>query len=477
MSRNLAGNNRHPDSNQQPGHRIPPQSLESEEAVLGGILLNNEVLDLAMERLKPEDFYRSAHRAIFDAMCSLAERNEPVDVVTLSQELRTHGTLDESGGLDNLSRLSSSVPSSANLEYYSRVVRQMSLRRKAIHEASRVIEDAFNLEGDVEEFLDTAEQRILGVSDYRVNPSFHRIGDVVQDSIKLVEHLYDKQEAVTGVTSGFTKLDEKTAGFQASDLIIIAARPSMGKTALALSMCQYAGIDTHNAIALFSLEMSKEQLVMRMLCSAAKVDSSRVRTGNLGERDFPKLVDSASRLAEAPIFIDDTPALTVTEMRAKCRRLNRDTPLSLIIVDYLQLMRSPAYSSSREQEISDISRSLKALAKELNIPVIALSQLNRSLESRDDKRPRMSDLRESGAIEQDADVIMFIYRDEVYNPESIDKGVAELIISKQRNGPTGTVRTAFVPNLTLFANLDERDESDDLEVGEIDLSELAADLF
>jgi replicative DNA helicase len=457
--------------------RRPPHSIESEEAVLGGILLNNEVIDLALERLQAADFYRGDHRCIFEAMAALCERNEPVDVVTLSQELRSRGTLEESGGMENLARLSSAVPSSANVGYYARVVREMALRRKSIHECSKVIEDAFNLESDVEEFLDGAEQKILGVSDFRATNSLSPVSDVIPDAVKTIEELYDKKDAVTGVPTGFTRLDEMTAGFQPSDLIIIAARPSMGKTALALSIAQHAGIEDGKAIAIFSLEMSKEQLVMRMLCSTAKVDSKKVRTGDLGERDFPKIVEAASKIADAPVYIDDTPSLPVAEMRAKCRRLHRQTPLSLVVVDYLQLMRSPAYASSREQEISDISRSLKALAKELSIPVIALSQLNRSLESRTDKRPIMSDLRESGAIEQDADVIMFIYRDEVYNEDSPDKGVAELIISKQRSGPIGIVRSAFIPHLTLFANLDEREESDASGPDEIDLSDLDMDFF
>jgi replicative DNA helicase len=331
----------------------------------------------------------------------------------------------------------------------------MALRRRAIHEASSIIQEAFNVGSEVDEFLDATEQKILSISDYRVRPAFYKVGDVVQDSIKLVEKLYDQKEPVTGVPTGLEKLDLKTAGFQPSDLIIIAARPSMGKTALALNIAQYVGTHRKKGVAVFSLEMSKEQLVLRLLCSEARVDNSKVRTGHLGERDFPRLVDAASRIAEAPVFIDDSPAITVTELRAKARRLNREHPLSLIVVDYLQLMRSPGYSHSREQEISDISRSLKALAKELSVPVIALSQLNRSVESRNDKRPVMSDLRESGAIEQDADIIMFIYRDEVYNQQSPDKGVAELIISKQRTGPTGTVRVAFSPEFTRFDSLDE----------------------
>jgi len=457
-------------SNQE--SRVPPHSVEAEEALLGGILLDNEAINVAVERVRPEDFYRAANRAIFSAMMALADKREPIDIVTLSNQLRGMGLLEESGGLEQLSRLSSSAPSAANVAYYARVVKEMSIRRRVIHEASEIISQAFQLEGEVEDFLDSTEQRILGVADFRISPSFFRVSELVQDSIKLVERLYDQKEPVTGVPSGFDKLDLLTAGFQPSDLIIIAARPSMGKTSLALCISAYVGIHCRRPVAIFSMEMSKEQIVLRMLCSEARVDNSKVRTGHLGERDFPKLVDSASKLAESAIFIDDTPAIPIAELRAKARRLHREVGLALIVVDYLQLMRSPAYSQSREQEISDISRSLKSLAKELNVPVIALSQLNRMVETRTDKRPVMSDLRESGAIEQDADIIMFVYRDEVYNPDSPDKGVAELIISKQRTGPTGVVRLAFAPEFTRFDRLEEREEVSEIAAGEMEESDV-----
>jgi replicative DNA helicase len=435
--------------------RIPPHSIEAEESVLGAILIDNEAINTALEKLIAEDFYRGSNRAIFSAMMALSERREPIDIITLSQQLRQMSLLDESGGVDNLSRLAANVPSSAHVGFYAKVVKEMALRRRVIHTASEAVREAFLVEGDVEEFLDSVEQRFLKVSEYRVRPSFYRVGEIVSESIKMVERLYDQKEPVTGVPTGFKVLNQITAGFQPSDLIILAARPSMGKTALALSMAQWVGIHEHRPVAVFSLEMSKEQIVLRMLCSEARVGNTKVRTGHLGERDFPRLVDAASKIADAAIFIDDTPALSITEMRAKARRLHLETPLSLIVVDYLQLMRSPTYSHSREQEISDISRSLKALAKELNIPVLALSQLNRSVESRTDKRPVMSDLRESGAIEQDADLIMFIYRDEVYNEDSQDKGVAEIILSKHRSGAIGTVRVAFSPEFTRFDNLEE----------------------
>jgi len=438
--------------------KLPPHSVEAEESVIGGILLDNDALNVALEIIRDEDFYRPAHQVIFSAMIALWEKREPIDVITLSQKLRSLGMLDTIGGLEELTRLATMVPSAANVTFYARLVKEFGLRRRVIREATEIVADAFSSEGEIEEFLDTVEQRILGISDCRISPAFHKAGDVVQESIKIIEQLYDRKELVTGVSSGFKDLDKMTAGFQPSDLIIIAARPSMGKTTFALNIASHIGIPNNDsakstAVALFSLEMSKEQLVLRMLCSLADVDNAKVRTGHLGDRDFPRLVDAASRIAEGKVFIDDTGGLTITELRAKCRRLHKEHPLSLIIVDYLQLMRSPAYSKFREQEISDISRSLKALAKELHVPVIALSQLNRSVESRENKRPQMSDLRESGAIEQDADIIMFIYRDEVYHQDTPDKGVAEILISKQRNGPVGTVRLAFLPHTTNFAPL------------------------
>lgn len=463
--------------------RVPPHSVEAEESVLGAIMLDQEAINLVLEKIKPEDFYRLPYRAIFQAMLRLTERREPIDPVTMTNELRALGLFEQSGGLDALNRLASLVPSSANVSYYASIVREMSIRRKVIHEASQSIEQAFKIDQDFVEFLDSTEQRILGVSDLRAGTSFYRIGEVVQDSIKTIEKLYDRKEAVTGVPTGFKNLDLITAGLQPSDLVIIAARPSMGKTSLALSIAQWVGIHKQIPTALFSLEMSKEQLVLRMLCAEARVENSKVRTGHLGERDFPKLVEAASHLAEAPIYIDDTAAMPILELRAKARRLARECDLGLLVVDYLQLMKSPTYSKSREQEIADISRSLKALAKELNIPIVALSQLNRSVESRTDKRPLMSDLRESGAIEQDADIIMFIYREEVYNdqPEEKDKGVAELIIAKHRSGPTGTVRLAFSPEFTRFDNLEERfgteDAPSDSGFEEITINDFDQDLI
>ena len=439
------------------GPRVPPHSIEAEESVLGSVLLDNQAINVCLESIRAEDFYRSSYQTIFEAMVALTDRREPIDSITLGQQLRSMGQLDAVGGAQTLSFLASSVPNAANVAYYAKAIKEMSIRRRIISESSDIINSAFEMEGTIEDFVDTAEQRILGVSDLRTSSAFSKVGDIVAESVKLIEKLYDQKEPVTGVPCGLEKLDKMTAGFQPSDLIIVAARPAMGKTALTLGMAQYVGIYCRKPVAFFSLEMSKEQLVLRMLCSESRINNSNVRTGNLAERDFSRLIEGASRIADAEIYIDDTPALTITELRAKARRLARDKDLGLIVVDYLQLLRSPAYSHSREQEISDISRSLKALAKELHVPVISLSQLNRSVESRNDKRPMMSDLRESGAIEQDADIIMFIYRDEVYNKESPDKGVAELIIAKQRSGPTGAVRVAFSGEFTRFDNLDESD--------------------
>ncbi|RMD87227.1 MAG: replicative DNA helicase [Candidatus Dadabacteria bacterium] len=460
--------------------RTPPNSMEAEESLLGGILIDNDSINSAMEVIVSEDFYKPAHRKIFEAMAALSEKGEPIDIVTLSAKLRSLNYLEECGGIEYLSKLASITPASAHVGYYARLVKAAAIRRRLIHEAIEIINGSYAEECDIEDYLDEVEQRILQISDYKIRPSFYEIGSIVKDSIGHVEKLYEQKEPVTGVASGFRDLDKITAGFQPSDLIIIAARPSMGKTSLALGIVQHVGVHQGKPVALFSMEMSKEQLVLRILCSEARVDGSGVRTGNLKEKDFPRLVEAASRVADAPIYIDDTPALTVAELRAKSRRLHKEHPLSLIVVDYLQLMRSPAFSSiSREQEISDISRSLKALAKELNIPVIALSQLNRSVESRNDKRPLMSDLRESGAIEQDADVIAFIYRDEFYNKETEDKGVAEIIISKQRNGPTGVVKLTFTPEYTRFDDFIDRDDIGYIEEdgSEFEFSDSADDLF
>ena len=437
------------------GGRIPPHNVEAEEAVLGGILLDNRQIDTALEIAKPDDFYRAATAAIYRGMVSVNDRREPIDLVTLSGELRAQGTFEQSGGIENLSRLSSMTPSASNVAHYARVVKDMALRRRAISAASDIIGDAYKLDTGMERFLEGAEQKILGVSDEKISSSYSKISDIVVESWQMLEERIDRKESITGTASGFARLDDITAGFQPSNLVILAARPSIGKTALALNFAQHVGMNLKRPVLIFSLEMSKSELVMRMLCSEARVDASRVRTGHLGDSDFPRLVMAAGKLSESEIWIDDTPALAIGDMRAKARRLHHQNPLALIVVDYLQLMRSPDKSDFREQEVSDISRSLKAIAKELNVPVIALSQLNRSLEARPNKRPILSDLRESGSIEQDADMIMFIYRDEFYDANTADKGIAELLLSKHRNGPTGMVKLAFCGEHTRFDTLEE----------------------
>ncbi|UCC66090.1 MAG: replicative DNA helicase [Deltaproteobacteria bacterium] len=433
--------------------KVPPQSIEAEQSILGGILIENDALNKVLEVLEDRDFYREAHQKIFHCMAALYERNEPLDLITLTNELKKTKELEEIGGASYLASLVDSVPTAANIVYYAKIVKEKSILRKLISTATEIVTQSYQEGKEIEDFLDEAEQAIFRISEHRVKPAFLPIKEIVKESFKVIEKLYEKKELITGVPSGFKDLDRKTAGFQCADLIIVAGRPSMGKTALCLNIAQYAAINSQVPAAIFSLEMSKEQLAIRMLCSEARVDSSRLRSGFLSESDWPKLTMAAGVLSDAPIFIDDTPAISLLELRAKARRLKSDRGLGLVIVDYLQLMRGRSGVERREQEISEISRSLKALAKELNIPVIAISQLSRKAEDRPGRRPQLSDLRESGAIEQDADVIIFLYRDEVYNPDSDRKGLAEVIIGKQRNGPTGKVELTFVSEHTTFKDL------------------------
>jgi replicative DNA helicase len=434
--------------------RLPPQSLEAEESVLGGVLLDNTAIDRVLEFVRADDFYREAHRRIFRAMLGLAERNEPVDLVTLSESLRQRGELQDVGGAAYLAELAERVPTAANVNHYARIVREKAILRALINTATEIASAGYQDQRDVKDLLDRAEQSIFQISEREVKPAFVRMDALMTDAFKTVEKLHQQKQAVTGVTTGYVDLDRLTAGLQPSDLIIIAARPSMGKTAFALNIAANAARRGDVGVAVFSLEMSKEQLALRMLCAEARVDLSRVRTGHLAPGELGDLAQSAHILISQPIYIDDTPAITVLELRAKARRLWRDpqSKLGLIVVDYLQLMRSSEGKDSREQEISEISRSLKALAKELHVPVIALSQLNRQVENRSPPVPRLSDLRESGAIEQDADVIMFIYRDEAYNEDSDRKGLADIIIAKQRNGPTDKLELAFLREYTRFEN-------------------------
>jgi len=434
--------------------QVPPHSVEAEQAVLGAVLLDNEAVNSVLEIVRAEDFYQHAHAILFECMVALNEKLTPIDTITLQEELKRRNQLEVIGGIEYISRLLDTVHTAANSQYYARTIKEMSLRRRVISEAGAIATEAFNGRGEIDGFIDSVEQRIFKISDARINQGLIPISSVVKESINQVEKLHINQEPISGVPTGFTQIDEITSGFQAGELIVLAGRPGMGKTAMVLSIARHVSMTCGGNVAVFTLEMSKEQISMRMLCSEARVSNGRVKTGRLAESDFPKLVDAAARIAQSKLFVDETPAISVLEMRAKARRLHRETPLSIIIVDYLQLMRGSARNAERrEQEISEISAGLKSLAKELRIPILALSQLNRGVEGRNDKRPLMSDLRESGAIEQDADIIAFIYRDEYYNPESADKGVAELIIAKHRNGEVGTVKLAFIPEYTLFENL------------------------
>ncbi len=436
--------------------RVPPQNIEAEQSVLGAILLDNDAINQAIEILTAEDFYRESHREIFRAMVALSERNQPVDAITLTDALRTGGVLEAVGGAGYIAELAACVPTAANAGHYARIVREKALLRSLASISTEIASGAYDSPPNVDEYLDDSEHKIFEISERRIRQSFHSMPELTRESIRLLERLYERKELVTGVPTGFIDLDRLTAGLQPSDLVVIAARPSMGKTALALNIAAHAATECEPrvGVALFSLEMAKEQLVLRMLCAEGRVDSSRARAGYLGERDFPKLAQAAARLSEAPIFIDDSSDTSAIVLKAKCRRLmrERNANLGLIIVDYLQLMRSARPGESREKEIAEISRSLKALAKELKVPVVALSQLNRQVETRPDRRPLLADLRESGAIEQDADLIAFIYRDEMYHRDSKEPGVAEVIIAKQRNGPTGTAKLTYITQFTRFEN-------------------------
>ena len=437
-------------------HKVPPQNLEAEQSVIGGILLDNQALNSVLEILDADAFYSEAHRKIFAAIVELYDKNEPSDLITLSNILKSKNQLDQTGGVSYLSSLADNVPSAANISHYSKIVKEKAILRRLIGTATEILNKSYNSAADIDTVLDEAEHAIFEISENKIRPAFSPFKDIIKESVKTIEKLYERKELVTGVPTGYEKIDDITSGLQKSDLIIIAGRPSMGKTAFALNIAQYAALEANIPVAIFSLEMSKEQLALRMLSAEARVDSQRIRRGFLGEADWPRLIAAAGRLSEAQIFIDDSSAISALEMKAKSRRLKSEVDLGLIILDYLQLMRSGSYrETSREQEISEISRSLKALAKELSVPVIALSQLNRKLEDRTNKRPQMADLRDSGAIEQDADLIAFIYRDEVYDKseENPEKGMAEIIIGKQRNGPTGMVKLAFQDKFARFENL------------------------
>jgi replicative DNA helicase len=422
-------------------------------AVLGAMLIDEEAVGLSAENLQSNCFYKDSHRKIFDAILALFSVNKAVDLITLTDELKRNAALQEIGGVSYLTSLVNSVPTTANINHYINIVREKSILRTLINNANKVIALCYESKGDIERVVDDAERLIFEVSDNRPRTGFLHLKEIIKDSIETIDILYQKKAHVTGIPSGFVDFDIKTAGLQASDLIIVAGRPSMGKSAFAVGIAEYAGVIEKVPVAFFSLEMSKEQLAQRMLCSHAKVDAHKVRTGYLATSDWPRLTAAAGKLSEASIFVDDSPSISVMELRAKARRLKSRFDIKLIILDYLQLMRGSSGSENRQQEISDISRSLKALARELNIPVIAISQLSRAVESRTDHRPQLSDLRESGAIEQDADVVVLILREEYYNPTQDNQGIAEIIIAKQRNGPVGSMRLAFIKEYTRFENL------------------------
>ncbi|MFH1980515.1 MAG: replicative DNA helicase [Pseudomonadota bacterium] len=435
-------------------HHVPPQSLEAEESILSAILIDNEVLFDVVEVLSPDDFYKTKNRLIFTAIIELFSKNEPVDLVTLSNALQTTGELSNVGGAAYLAEMVDKVPAAANAVHYARIVHDKACLRRLIEKSNAVIKRCYADQGDVDDVLNYAESAIFEISENKIKPAFYPIGKLIESNIDMLEERQGNKALITGVPTGYGKLDHMTAGLQGSDLVILAARPSMGKTALALNIARNAAVEGHVPTAVFSLEMSKEQLSLRMLCAEARIDSSRLRSGFFSRDDWVKLTDAAGVLSEAPIYIDDAPDLSAMTIRAKARRLKMDKDLGLIFIDYLQLMRGQGNQERRDLEISDISRSLKILAKELNVPVVALSQLNRKLEERSDKRPQLSDLRESGALEQDADVVAFIYRDEVYNKDenNPNRGKAELIIAKQRNGPVGTVPLTFLHAYTRFEN-------------------------
>jgi len=439
--------------------KLPPQNLEAEQSVLGAILIDNNALPRCLEILDPEDFYKLSHRKIFFAMTDLFDKNEPIDLITLTDQLKKNDELEAVGGIAYLSLMVNMVPTAANVKYHSHIVREKALLRGLVQSANEIASKVYEDNLDAEDLVDYAERSIFKISDKRVKASFVSLKEVIRDSFEMIEQLYDKKETVTGVSSGFRDLDDLTTGFQKGDLIIVGGRPSMGKTAFALNIAQHVGVELREPVAIFSLEMAKEQLAIRMLCAEAMVNSNSIRKGFIKKEDWHKLTSAASNLTGAPIFIDDTSGITVLELRAKARRLKIEHGLSLVIVDYLQLMRGKGSFERREQEISDISRSLKGLAKELSVPVIAVSQLNRSVEQRRPPTPILADLRESGAIEQDADVIIFLYREEIYNKEA-KKGHSEVIIAKQRNGPTGTVNLAFMSTCTRFLNMADRDIED-----------------
>jgi len=436
--------------------KIPPHSVEAEQSILGGLLLDNDSWDQVADLVAEDDFYRYDHRLIYRAIVALVSEGKPCDIITLSESLDSVKELENAGGLAYLGALAKNIPTAANIKAYANIVRERSILRQLINVGSTIADDAFNPDGrSSAEILDKAEQQVFKIAEKgsRGRKGFTGIKELLTKAVDRIDSLFQQDNPITGVPTGFSDFDGQTSGLQHSDLVIVAGRPSMGKTTFAMNIAENAAVYAGLPVAVFSMEMPGDQLAMRMMSSIGRIDQHKVRTGKLSDDDWPRLTNAVGILAEAPLFIDDTPALTPNELRARARRLAREQgKLGMIVIDYLQLMQVHGARDNRAAEISEISRSLKALAKELEVPVVALSQLNRGLEQRPNKRPIMSDLRESGAIEQDADVIVFIYRDEVYNPDSPDKGTAEIIIGKQRNGPIGTTRLTFLGQYTRFEN-------------------------
>lgn len=447
--------------------RIPPQNIEAEQAVIGAIFLEPSALTLASELVMPDDFYRAAHQKIYDCMLNLSDRGEPVDLVTVTSELANLKLLEEVGGVSYLSDVAGSVPTAANIEYYAKIVEEKSILRRLIRTATNIAQEGYSREDEVAGLLNEAEKQILEVSQRKNSGVFQNIKDVLVKTYDNIETLHNRKGEVTGIETGFTELDKMTAGFQRNDLIIIAARPSVGKTAFALNIAQNVATKARENVAIFSLEMGAEQLVMRMLCAEGNINAQNLRTGQLTADDWSKLTMAMGSLSNAGIYIDDTPGIRVSEIRSKCRRLRQESGLGMILIDYLQLIQGSGRGGgeNRQQEVSEISRSLKALARELEVPVIALSQLSRGVEQRQDKRPMMSDIRESGSIEQDADIVGFLYRDDYYDKESENKNIIEIILAKQRNGPVGTVSLAFVKEYNKFVNLERRFDDESVPPG------------
>jgi len=436
--------------------KIPPHDIEAEQAVLGSMLVDKDAVISSIEILKEEDFYRDDNKYIYRSMLYLYDKGLPIDIITVKNDLLSKGILDQVGGLEYISSLTEQVPTTANVEQYIQIVEEKSILRNLIKVANEIIDLGYKSSDSVIDIMDDAERKIFDISQKKNQKGYTSIKDILVDTFSELEELYNNKTSVTGVPTGFTDLDYKTSGLHNSDLILVAARPAMGKSAFVLNIASHAALSAKVPVAIFSLEMSKEQMVNRILCSEALVESSKIRTGKIEDEDWVKLARALAPLSEAPIYIDDTPGISAMEIRAKCRKLKLEKNIGLVIIDYLQLMQGNGKrNASREQEISEISRSLKILAKEINIPVIALSQLSRGPESRQDHRPMLSDLRESGAIEQDADIVMFIYRDDYYNPETEKKNIAEIIIAKHRGGSTGTTELLWLGEYTKFANLDK----------------------